>query len=249
MNVQNCAKCVHLMRSFLIPLFAKWSLIPENQHWFTSEFDCQGTVSETLKSLSGRRGIVVASVCRFVRSLTWPWPHGNLSHIWAEIATHASWETHVWCKKWRSLTLTSKVILDILIQSSGKNWLLRALTCTGFELQAQNLHQICILGFSQLVLKTGVVDPDLQWYFRTCLLRLFEKHFSTSLSYTDLGWTRGIYTSERAFVCSIFVILLLFSETLKKQNPFLQFHFSTSYHQLHHEKTPRSGDLKMMRCV
>ena len=36
------------------------------------------------------------------------------------------------------------------------------ITCNGFELESPNLHQICILGFSHLVLKMGVIDIDLQ---------------------------------------------------------------------------------------
>ena len=33
---------------------------------------------------------------------------------------------------------------------------------SGFELESLNLHKICILGFSQLVLKMGGIDFDLQ---------------------------------------------------------------------------------------
>ena len=40
-----------------------------------------------------------------------------------------------------------------------------AITFNGFELESQNLHQICILQFSQLVLKIGGIDLDLQGHF------------------------------------------------------------------------------------
>ena len=41
-------------------------------------------------------------------------------------------------------------------------WLVRPITFNRFELESPNLHQICILGFSQLVLKMGGIDFDLQ---------------------------------------------------------------------------------------
>ena len=41
-------------------------------------------------------------------------------------------------------------------------WLVRAITFDGFELDPPNAHQICIKGFSQLVLKMGGIDLDLQ---------------------------------------------------------------------------------------
>ena len=41
-------------------------------------------------------------------------------------------------------------------------WLVRAITCNGFKLESPNLHQICILGFAQLVLKMGVIHFDLR---------------------------------------------------------------------------------------
>ena len=44
-------------------------------------------------------------------------------------------------------------------------WLVHAMTCNGFELQSPNLHQTCILGYSQLVLNLEVIDLDLQGNF------------------------------------------------------------------------------------
>ena len=41
-------------------------------------------------------------------------------------------------------------------------WLVCMITCNGFELESSNLHQICILGFSQLILKMGIIDLDFQ---------------------------------------------------------------------------------------
>ena len=52
-------------------------------------------------------------------------------------------------------------ILTILTQNS-RNFGLSAQNFFGFELESPNLHLICILGFSQLVLKMGGIDLDLQ---------------------------------------------------------------------------------------
>ena len=39
------------------------------------------------------------------------------------------------------------------------------INCIGFEIESPDLHEMCILGFSQLVLKMGVIDLDLQGQF------------------------------------------------------------------------------------
>ena len=69
------------------------------------------------------------------------------------------------------------------------------MTCYGFELDSPNLHQICILGFSQLVLKIGVIDLDLQRSFGH-----FNSEFQeTALNVALLYWSRpanGCYTSQ-----------------------------------------------------
>ena len=44
-------------------------------------------------------------------------------------------------------------------------YLVRTITHHIFELESPNLHQTCILGYSQLVLKIGVIDLDLQGHF------------------------------------------------------------------------------------
>ena len=44
-------------------------------------------------------------------------------------------------------------------------WLVRAITRHRFGLESPNLHQTCILGYSQLVLKMEVIDLDLQGHF------------------------------------------------------------------------------------
>ena len=44
-------------------------------------------------------------------------------------------------------------------------WLVRTINLHRFGLESPNLHQTCILGYSCLVLKIGVIDLDLQGHF------------------------------------------------------------------------------------
>ena len=44
-------------------------------------------------------------------------------------------------------------------------WIVRMITHHRFGLESRNLHQTCILGYSQLVLKIEVIDLDLQGHF------------------------------------------------------------------------------------
>ena len=74
-------------------------------------------------------------------------------------------------------------------------WLVCMITCNGFELEWPNLHQICILGLSQLVLQMmpltltfKVIWPS----FRR------KKLHSTLLLYIDLGRPRGYQLYIRA---------------------------------------------------
>ena len=94
----------------------------------------------------------------------WGWNH--------QICTkYASWDTLRWYRK--------------LI------YFVRAITCDGFELKSPNLQQICILGFSQLVLKMRVIDLDLQGHLPISTQNSKKQH-STSLLYTNLGQSRGV---------------------------------------------------------
>ena len=73
----------------------------------------------------------------------------------------------------------------------------RAITFNGFELESPNLHQICILGLSQLVLKMGGIDLDLQGH----LAILTHK---TAFNVALVHWSRpakGCYTSQ---MCSCY---------------------------------------------
>ena len=46
-----------------------------------------------------------------------------------------------------------------------KPYLVRTITCHRFELESSNLHQTCIMGYSQSVLKMEVIHLDLQGNF------------------------------------------------------------------------------------
>ena len=76
-------------------------------------------------------------------------------------------------------------------------WLVFVTTYNGFELESPNLHQICILGFSRLVLKMEVIDIDLQGL---AIVSTQETAFNVDHVY----WSRpanGCYTSQ---TCSCF---------------------------------------------
>ena len=74
--------------------------------------------------------------------------------------------------------MTFKVILAILTYNCRKFGLI---TCNGFVLESPNLYQICILGFSQLVLKMGVIGLDLQAHL--AIISTQEKAFNIALLY------------------------------------------------------------------
>ena len=62
------------------------------------------------------------------------------------------------------LSLPASVRLSV--RASAYNLLLvRTITRHRFELESPNLHQTCILGYSQLLLKMEVIDLDLQGHF------------------------------------------------------------------------------------
>ena len=71
-------------------------------------------------------------------------------------------------------------------------WLIRTITHHRFELESQNLHHACIIRYSRLLLKMGVIDLDLQ-----CHLAILnqETAFNVALVY----WSRQAkrcYTSQ-----------------------------------------------------
>ena len=59
---------------------------------------------------------------------------------------------------------------------------------SGFELESPNLHQICILGYPQVLLKMGAIGADLRGYLAIST----QEMTLNSLLYTDLGQPRGV---------------------------------------------------------
>ena len=55
------------------------------------------------------------------------------------------------------------------------------ITCNRFELESPNFHKICILGFSQMILKMGVIDLDLQGH-----LVILTENSKKQLLYYDI---------------------------------------------------------------
>ena len=75
-------------------------------------------------------------------------------------------------------------------------------TCNGFELESPNLYQVCILGFSQLVLKMGVINLDVQGHLAISTQNSKKRH-STLLLDTDLGQPRGVARPKCALVAVV----------------------------------------------
>ena len=104
--------------------------------------------------LSGRRDVVVACVCLSVRLSVNPWtllfPHDNWSPIWTSITNFAI-NMH---------PETLSVGIENRSHSFRSSW-----SFWPFGLESPNLRQICIMGYSQLVFKIGVIDLDIQGNF------------------------------------------------------------------------------------
>ena len=78
-----------------------------------------------------------------------------------------------------------------------KLYLFCRITCHRFEMESPNLHQICILGFCQLVLKTMLYWPWPSRSFGHFDAEFQETAFKIALVY----WSRpvkGCYMSQRA---------------------------------------------------
>ena len=79
-------------------------------------------------------------------------------------------------------------------------YFVRTITRHRFELESPNLHQTCIMRYSQLVLKMGVIDLDLQGH-------LAISTQETAFNVTLIHWSRqakGCYTSQ---TCSCIIVL------------------------------------------
>ena len=124
----------------------------------------------------GQRGIVVGCVCPSVRPFGHPSIRSSLYKFYLvrmityhrfQLVSPNLHQTFILgysqlLLKTGALTTTLNIILALLTQEFLEIQLAHMITCNGFELESPNLHQICILGFSWLVLKMGIIDLDLQ---------------------------------------------------------------------------------------
>ena len=135
-----------------------------------------------------------------------PWPSRSFRPFYFRILGNAACprdnSSQIWARITKFARNMNPVILSAAIGNGGHwhwpsrsfrpFWLVCMITCNGFELESPNLHQICILGFSQLVLKMGVVDLDLQGH---SAIILTQENSTVSLVY----WSRpakGCHTSQ-----------------------------------------------------
>ena len=79
----------------------------------------------------------------------------SCSHFFLPLAFQAKGYCHCYC-----LSISLSVCPSVC-----KLYLVRTITHHKFELESSNLHQTCIMGYSQLILKMGVIDLDFQGHF------------------------------------------------------------------------------------
>ena len=138
---------------------------------------------------------ICLSVCLYVRKL----------YLVRMITCHRfeleSPNLHQTCIVWYSLLVLKMEVIDLEPQGHfghfnlefQETWLVCMIIFNRFELESPNLYQICILGFSQLVLKMGVINYDLQGHLAIVLTQ--DTAINTALVY----WSRpakGCYTSQ-----------------------------------------------------
>ena len=120
------------------------------------------------------------------------WIHVDLISVGSKIQYQASQFLPLGLSGWTGISVAC-VCLSIHL-SVCKHYLVRMITRHRFELESPNLHQTCILGYSQLVLKMGVIDLYVQGHFG---------HF-------DFCWSRlanRCYMSQNALVhCRVFLM-------------------------------------------
>ena len=112
--------------------------------------------------------------------------------------------------------------IDHFVLEFWEIWLVHAITGNGFELESPNWHQICILGFSQLLLKMGVIDLDLQGHLT---FSAQETEFNIALVY----WSRPAKGCFMSQICSCAYLCELLYMNLETTCNFLQaIHMLTS---------------------
>ena len=151
----------------------------------------------------------------------WPWPSRSFWPFWLRILGNSAClrdnSSQIWAGITKFAPNKHPGILLIGIEIGGHwPWSLRSFwpfwlgilvnlaclpeTCNGFELESPNLPQICILGFSQMVLNMGSLILTFKVIWPS--FRLKKLH-SMWLLYTDLGWPRGATRPKLALVLII----------------------------------------------
>ena len=143
----------------------------------------------------------------------WPWPSRSFWPFWLRMVGNLACPRDNSSQMWARITKYAPNMHHGMLSAgieNGGHWpwpsshfdhfdsefyelrLVCAATFNGFELESQNLHQICILGFLRLVLKMGSIDLDLQGHLATSTHK-------TAFSVALVHWSRsakGCYTSQ-----------------------------------------------------
>ena len=152
----------------------------------------------------------------------WPWPSRSFWPFSLKILGNSAClcdnSSQIWARITKFAPNMHPGILSVGIENGG-HWpwpsrsfwtfwlrILRNFTClhdicNGFELESPNLHQICLLGFAQLVLKMEVIDLDLQGLV---IISTQEIAFNFALVY----WSRPAKGCCVSQTCSCYVILI-----------------------------------------
>ena len=149
--------------------------------------------------LSGRRGVVVACICPSVRPSAHP--HYHIKTLQEEFAKKSNipWIWRIiygrklpYIKKTRNKKQVCGAACFMAAEIKFSKdvhelYFVHMITRHIFELESSNLWQICILGYSQLVLKIGVIDLDLQGHFGHFNLELQEIRFVLKITRHRFG--------------------------------------------------------------
>ena len=122
-------------------------------------------------------------------------------------------------------------------------WLVRTITCIRFELKSPNLHQICIMVFTRLVLKMGFIELDLQghWPFRLRIPR------NVALVYWFMP-AKGCYTSTMCY-CILHHYCEVIMATITSQITSHTIVYSTVHSGADQRKHQSSASLAFVRGI
>ena len=135
----------------------------------------------------------------------WSWPSRSFWPFWLRILGNSACPSDNWSPIWARITKFAPNMhpgIRLVGIGNGGHWpwpsrtiwpfgfefsenrFVCMITCNKYELESQNLPQLCIKGYSQLVLKMEVIDLDLQ-----CHLAILSTQ-ETAFNVVRVYWSR-----------------------------------------------------------